>query len=189
MFNGIFNIPKPNNEPVLNYAPSSSERAELTTKLQEILGGEIEVPMIIDGQEVRGDETGPMICPHDHQHVLGRYHMGNSFYAEKAIAAANRAKEEWAGMAWDSRATVFLKAADLLAGQYRRTLNAAGNFYINDKPTGAVVGQQPFGGTRASGTNDKADSWLNLERWISPRTIKETFIPARDFKYPYMQEE
>jgi 1-pyrroline-5-carboxylate dehydrogenase len=64
--------------------------------------------------------------------------------------------------------------------------NAAGNFYINDKPTGAVVGQQPFGGARASGTNDKAGSILNLLRWISPRSIKETFVPATDYRYPFM---
>jgi 1-pyrroline-5-carboxylate dehydrogenase len=64
---------------------------------------------------------------------------------------------------------------------------AAGNFYINDKPTGAVVGQQPFGGARASGTNDKAGSFLNLVRWVSPRSIKETFVPATDFRYPYMK--
>jgi 1-pyrroline-5-carboxylate dehydrogenase len=64
--------------------------------------------------------------------------------------------------------------------------NAAGNFYINDKPTGAVVGQQPFGGARGSGTNDKAGSYLNLLRWVSPRTIKETFVPARNFKYPFL---
>jgi 1-pyrroline-5-carboxylate dehydrogenase len=64
---------------------------------------------------------------------------------------------------------------------------AAGNFYINDKPTGAMVGQQPFGGARASGTNDKAGSHLNLLRWVSPRTIKETLIPATDFKYPFME--
>ena len=64
---------------------------------------------------------------------------------------------------------------------------AAGNFYINDKPTGAMVGQQPFGGARASGTNDKAGSHLNLLRWVSPRTIKETLMPATDFKYPFME--
>tara|TARA_B110000977_G_scaffold67918_1_gene92190 strand:+ start:7846 stop:9471 length:1626 start_codon:yes stop_codon:yes gene_type:complete len=64
--------------------------------------------------------------------------------------------------------------------------NAAGNFYINDKPTGAVVGQQPFGGARGSGTNDKAGSILNLQRWVSPRTIKETFVPATDYKYPFL---
>ena len=63
---------------------------------------------------------------------------------------------------------------------------AAGNFYVNDKPTGAVVGQQPFGGGRASGTNDKAGSILNLLRWVSPRTIKETFVPPTDWRYPFM---
>jgi 1-pyrroline-5-carboxylate dehydrogenase len=67
--------------------------------------------------------------------------------------------------------------------------NAAGNFYINDKPTGAVVGQQPFGGARASGTNDKAGSKLNLVRWVSARTVKETFVPPQDYKYPFMSEE
>lgn len=66
---------------------------------------------------------------------------------------------------------------------------AAGNFYLNDKPTGAVVGQQPFGGARASGTNDKAGSILNLQRWVSPRTIKETFAPPHDYRYPFMQGE
>jgi 1-pyrroline-5-carboxylate dehydrogenase len=67
--------------------------------------------------------------------------------------------------------------------------NAAGNFYINDKPTGAVVGQQPFGGARGSGTNDKAGSKLNLLRWVSARSIKETFSPPTDYKYPFMAEE
>ena len=67
--------------------------------------------------------------------------------------------------------------------------HAAGNYYINDKPTGAVVGQQPFGGARASGTNDKAGSILNLFRWVSPRTIKETFSPPKDYRYPFMEEE
>jgi 1-pyrroline-5-carboxylate dehydrogenase len=67
--------------------------------------------------------------------------------------------------------------------------NAAGNFYINDKPTGAVVGQQPFGGARASGTNDKAGSTLNLLRWVSPRLIKETFVPPTNYRYPFLGEE
>jgi 1-pyrroline-5-carboxylate dehydrogenase len=66
---------------------------------------------------------------------------------------------------------------------------AAGNFYINDKPTGAVVGQQPFGGARASGTNDKAGSRLNLTRWLSPRALKETFVPPVDYTYPFMKAE
>ena len=67
--------------------------------------------------------------------------------------------------------------------------DAAGNFYINDKPTGAVVGQQPFGGARGSGTNDKAGSPLNLYRWVSPRAIKETFVPARSVGYPFLEGE
>ena len=67
--------------------------------------------------------------------------------------------------------------------------HAAGNFYINDKPTGAVVGQQPFGGGRASGTNDKAGSPLNLLRWVSQRTVKENFLPPTDWRYPHMQRE
>jgi 1-pyrroline-5-carboxylate dehydrogenase len=67
--------------------------------------------------------------------------------------------------------------------------NSAGNFYINDKPTGAVVGQQPFGGARASGTNDKAGSALNLYRWLSARTIKETFDPPTDYRYPFLAEK
>ncbi len=71
----------------------------------------------------------------------------------------------------------------------KKLVNAAGNFYINDKPTGAVVGQQPFGGSRASGTNDKAGSSLNLIRWVSPRTIKETFVPPTDYRYPFMEAE
>jgi 1-pyrroline-5-carboxylate dehydrogenase len=79
------------------------------------------------------------------------------------------------------------RAAILEAGTVLR--NAAGNFYINDKPTGAVVAQQPFGGSRASGTNDKAGSKMNLLRWVSPRTIKETFAPATDYRYPFMTEE
>ncbi len=67
--------------------------------------------------------------------------------------------------------------------------HSAGNFYINDKPTGAVVGQQPFGGSRASGTNDKAGSMMNLLRWVSQRTIKETFDPPKDYRYPFMDKD
>jgi 1-pyrroline-5-carboxylate dehydrogenase len=71
----------------------------------------------------------------------------------------------------------------------RRLRHAAGNFYINDKPTGAVVGQQPFGGSRGSGTNDKAGSMLNLLRWTSARTIKENLVPPEDYRYPFMEPD
>jgi 1-pyrroline-5-carboxylate dehydrogenase len=79
------------------------------------------------------------------------------------------------------------RAAQVQADRALR--NAAGNYYINDKPTGAVVGQQPFGGARASGTNDKAGSILNLVRWVSPRLVKETFVPPKDYKYPFLGAE
>ena len=83
--------------------------------------------------------------------------------------------------------SIFARSTQAIA-QARSALRfAAGNFYINDKPTGAVVGQQPFGGARASGTNDKAGSYLNLLRWVSPRTIKETFVPSVVLGYPCMQ--
>jgi 1-pyrroline-5-carboxylate dehydrogenase len=84
---------------------------------------------------------------------------------------------------------VFSTDRKVIAEANRALRFAAGNFYINDKPTGAVVGQQPFGGSRASGTNDKAGSMMNLLRWVSARTIKENFVPPTDYKYPFMSEE
>ena len=84
---------------------------------------------------------------------------------------------------------VFAQDRNMIVHMKEKLRHAAGNFYINDKPTGAVVGQQPFGGGRASGTNDKAGSSLNLTRWMSPRSIKETFDPPTDYRYPFMDEE
>ncbi|MBU2507946.1 MAG: aldehyde dehydrogenase family protein, partial [Bacteroidetes bacterium] len=86
------------------------------------------------------------------------------------------------GAIWAKDRAMLVKMADKLK-------NAAGNFYFNDKPTGAVVGQQPFGGGRASGTNDKAGSAMNLLRWMSVRTMKETFVPPTDWRYPFMDEK
>lgn len=85
--------------------------------------------------------------------------------------------------------SIFAKDREAVEMALEMLVNAAGNFYINDKPTGAVVGQQPFGGARASGTNDKAGSALNLLRWVSPRTIKETFVPPTDYRYPFLAED
>ena len=83
---------------------------------------------------------------------------------------------------------VFADDSEIVNEVKQTLLYSAGNFYINDKPTGAVVGQQPFGGSRASGTNDKAGSIFNLIRWVSQRTIKETFEPPTDYRYPFMEE-
>jgi 1-pyrroline-5-carboxylate dehydrogenase len=84
---------------------------------------------------------------------------------------------------------IFARDRDAVSTASDRLVNAAGNFYINDKPTGAVVGLQPFGGARGSGTNDKAGSYLNVLRWVSPRTVKETYVPPTDYRYPHMAEE
>ena len=84
---------------------------------------------------------------------------------------------------------IMSKDKDAVKTGSKMLVNSAGNFYINDKPTGAVVGQQPFGGSRASGTNDKAGSSLNLLRWVSVRTVKETFEPPTDYRYPFMEEK
>jgi len=85
--------------------------------------------------------------------------------------------------------SIFANNRQAIAVADKILVNAAGNFYINDKPTGAVVGQQPFGGSRASGTNDKAGSYLNMIRWVTPRTIKESFVPPRDYRYPFMADK
>ena len=84
---------------------------------------------------------------------------------------------------------IFAKEKDAIKLANKKLEYAAGNFYINDKPTGAVVGQQPFGGSRASGTNDKAGSYLNLVRWVSPRTTKEVFESPTNYRYPFMNEK
>jgi 1-pyrroline-5-carboxylate dehydrogenase len=84
---------------------------------------------------------------------------------------------------------VFSRERDAIDLAHDKLKHAAGNFYVNDKPTGAVVGQQPFGGARASGTNDKAGSMWNLIRWVSPRTIKETFVPPTDYRYPFLDAD
>ena len=93
------------------------------------------------------------------------------------------------GTSYSLTGAIFAQDRKAVGLATRRLVHAAGNFYINDKPTGAVVGQQPFGGARASGTNDKAGSILNLLRWVSPRTIKETFVPATDYRYPFLDAE
>jgi len=84
---------------------------------------------------------------------------------------------------------IFAQDRNAIVKMSDKLRNSAGNFYINDKPTGAVVGQQPFGGGRASGTNDKAGSAMNILRWMTARTIKETFDPPKDWRYPFMSDK
>jgi len=139
VFNGIFRIPQPRNEPVLDYAPGSPERAELKAKLGEMLGQQVDVPMIIGGEEIRNGRLADIRCPHDHHHLLGKYHQANALFVGKAIEAATEAKREWGEMPWDARAIVFLKAAELLAGKYRQTLNAATMLNMSKTPHQAEI--------------------------------------------------
>jgi 1-pyrroline-5-carboxylate dehydrogenase len=125
MSNGRFVIPTPKNEPVLNYAPGSKERAELQAAIKELRSKEVDVPMIIDGKEVRTDNLHRMHPPHDIKHTLGHYHQGGEEHVKMAIDASLKAKDKWMNMPWQERAAIFLKAADLLAGPYRAKINAA----------------------------------------------------------------
>ncbi len=125
MFNGLFHIRKPANEPVLNFSPGSSEREVLKAKLKEMQENPVEIPCIIAGKEITTGKFVDITSPHDHQQVLGRYHCAGEKEADMAIDAANKAKIAWSEMEWSSRATVLLKAAELLSGKYRQTLNAA----------------------------------------------------------------
>ena len=125
MFNGIFHIPKPENEPVLSYAPGTKERAELKAVLDDMLANPVEVPCMIGGRDCESGDMVRMTAPHNHEQYLGSYHRAGPKEAEMAIDAANEAKVAWSAMQWSSRATVLLKAAELLAGKYRQTVNAA----------------------------------------------------------------
>ncbi|MEO7989405.1 MAG: L-glutamate gamma-semialdehyde dehydrogenase [Chryseolinea sp.] len=125
MSNGFFNVPLPKNEPVLSYAPGSKERAGLKKALEEMRAQVLDIPMYIGGDEVRSGKTKRLSPPHDHQHALANFHEGDASHVEQAINAALGAKELWAGLSWENRASIFLKAADLLAGPYRYKINAA----------------------------------------------------------------
>ncbi len=125
MFNGIFRIPVPKNEPALSYAPGTTEREKLTSKLREMIANPVEIPIIIGGKEIRSGNMVEMRCPHNREQLLGHYHRGDAQLTHKAIDAANTAKKEWSEMPWDARAIILLKAAELLSTEYRATLNAA----------------------------------------------------------------
>lgn len=125
MATGFFKVPKPKNESVLSYAPGSPEREDLVNAIEEARATELEVPMYIGGEQVRSGKKIAMHPPHDHQHVLGYYHVGDATHVEQAINAAISAKDMWANMAWEHRASIFLKAADLITGPFRAKLNAA----------------------------------------------------------------
>ena len=125
MGKGFFQVPLASCEPVQSFAPGSSEREATTAEYAKMMSEVIDIPMYIGSEEVRTNDLAAMTPPHKHQHVVGNYHKGNASHAKKAIEAALAAKEEWANMKWEHRASIFLKAADLLAGPFRARMNAA----------------------------------------------------------------
>lgn len=125
MLKGFFNVPEPQNEPINTYAPGTKERELLKNALEEARNKEVDVPMFIGGKEIHTDTKETLHPPHDHQHLLGTYSKGNKKHVEQAINAALLAKEDWENLAWEQRAAVFLKAAELISTKYRYKLNAA----------------------------------------------------------------
>jgi len=125
MSNGIFNVPVAANEPIYDYAPGTPEREALLASYKAQFNAQVDVPMYIGGEEVRTGNTGNLTPPHDHQHVIGTFHKGDASHVEAAIEAALSAKDAWSNMPWEHRASIFLKAAELISGKYRYRINAA----------------------------------------------------------------
>src|SRR5438128_1761373 len=122
---GIFRLPEPANEPIRDYAPGSPEREELRVRLAEMQRERIEIPLVIGGEEIRTGDTFEAVMPHDKDHVLADVHKGGPEHVEQAIDAARAAWSDWSRTPWEDRAAVLLRAAELLAGPWRATVNAA----------------------------------------------------------------
>lgn len=125
MSKGFFNVPKAVNEPVKSYAPGTPEREQVLAAYRKMWNEQIDVPLYIGGEEIRTGNTQNMSAPHDHQHIVGKYHLADKSHVEKAIATALEARKKWSKMSWENRAAIFLKAAELIAGPYRAKINAA----------------------------------------------------------------
>ena len=125
MLKGFFHVPKAVNEPVKSYAPNSPEKAAVLAAYKQMWNSKIDVPLYIGSEEIRTGNTRNMSAPHDHKHIVGTYHLAEKAHIEKAIANALDSKKAWANMAWEQRAAIFLKAAELIAGPYRARINAS----------------------------------------------------------------
>lgn len=125
MGKGFFQVPIASCEPVQSFAPGSREREATTAEYAKMMSEVIDIPMYIGSEQVRTNDLATVTPPHQHKHVVGNYHKGNASHAKKAIEAALAAKDEWANMKWEHRASIFLKAADLLAGPFRARMNAS----------------------------------------------------------------
>lgn len=125
MSKGFFNVPKAVNEPVKSYALGTPEREQVLKAYQQMWNEQIDVPLYIGSEEIKTGNTKTLSAPHDHQHIVGKYHLAEKKHIEDAIATALEARKQWSQMAWENRAAIFLKAAELIAGPYRSKINAA----------------------------------------------------------------
>ena len=125
MSKGFFNVPKAVNEPVKSYAPGTPEREQVLAAYRKMWNEQVDVPLYIGSEEIKTGNTQNLSAPHDHQHIVGKYHLAEKSHIEKAIATALEARKKWSQMSWESRAAIFLKAAELIAGPYRAKINAA----------------------------------------------------------------
>ncbi|EIJ38869.1 delta-1-pyrroline-5-carboxylate dehydrogenase, group 1 [Galbibacter orientalis DSM 19592] len=125
MGKGFFHVPAAVNEPVKSYAPGSTEREAVLKQYDEFFNSTVDVPLYIGSEEIKTGNTKPLSPPHDHQHIVGKYHLAEKSHVEKAIANNLEARKKWAALNWEQRAAIFLKAADLIAGPYRDKINAA----------------------------------------------------------------
>ena len=150
-FAGVRRIPEPINDTNRLYAPGSPERAELKARLKTMAAEKIEIPIIIGGKEIRTGRTEKTVMPHDHQHVLAEYHLAGPEHVQQAIAASADARREWAAWAWEDRAAVILRAAELLATSWRPTINAA-----------TMLGQSK---TAMQAEIDAASEMIDFLRW------------------------
>jgi 1-pyrroline-5-carboxylate dehydrogenase len=139
MANGMLNVPFPENEPILSYAPGSPERAALKSAYETLKSDQIEIPLIIGGKEIRTGNMGECRMPHDHGHLLATYHKAGEAEVQLAIDAALAAYKTWSEMPWQHRARIFLKAADLLAGPWRDTINASTMLAQSKTPVQAEI--------------------------------------------------
>src|SRR4051812_28548002 len=124
MQESLFDLAVPINEPVYAYGPGDARRAQLSSCLDQMAGEKLDIPCVIGGKEVRTGNRRKVVMPHDHQHILAEYHVGGTEELKAAVQAALKAKAEWEALGWSERAAIFMKAAELLAGPWRDTLNA-----------------------------------------------------------------
>ena len=125
MGKGFFQVPTAINEPIKSYAPGSPERKEVLEQYKAYFNNQVDIPFYIGKEEIRTGNTRPMSPPHDHRHIVGRYHLADKVHVTKAIQNGLHSREAWANLTWEQRAAIFLKAADLIAGPYRAKINAA----------------------------------------------------------------